>query len=863
MDKLLIILLTLLPTSYVLAGTTGKIVGRVTDGETGESLPFANVQILGTNMGGAANQNGYYFILNVPPGNYALKATMMGYRASVKIEVNVVMDMTAKVDFSLSSTVLEIAKEVVVVAERPLIRKDETSTMTTLGSREIQTMPVKDLSGVLMNQAGFNADIHDHIEKESQIHVRGGRVGEVAYMIDGMYVQDALVGGTGTMVNKEAIEELVVLTGAFNAEYGDAMSAVVNVVTKEGSQNYEGLIRYLSPNIAGEPYHKPQPYDANPLLGQDTLCYYHPKLPGWFRGELVGNLGGPFPFARRKMFFFLSGRYLNEDSWLPFGYNLEREIQGKINYSLVPGWKFAVTGGKTWRYFQDYFHEWKYYPQMNRRQRKVADRISLSSTYLIARNTFLNVRTSWLNQCWNKWSGTDPYEVPDAPKNVSFDSLRAWLRSWYEENKKDKTGEWVTSGHDNWWVDSKTITYTFNADIASQIHSQHEVKLGIEGKKHNISHIELIYPWRLSPYYDCYDRHPIEFATYIQDKMEFSQMTVNLGFRYDYANPKASMWSNWHNPDSPIVPAKPRSQFSPRLGMAFPITDKTVLHISYGHFFQNPPYREQYKNSDFKLITWTPIQGNPAVKAQKTVTYQAGLQHQLGKDMALQVTAWSKDVTDLLSTEFIPDYRFGEGGFTVYMSEDYATIRGIEFALKKRYSHFLSGSLSYTYSVAKGNRSRSHEGFEERKKPPVLHEYFLEFDRTHSILGNIAVAFPSDFTFRPLRRSQLNLMATVQSGLPYTPTLGGEPLDKNSGRLPWTYNLDLYLEKNFYYGGLNCGISVTVTNLLNRENVVVVFSETGEAFSEKPGSGHSYDYQHNLEHISAPRRVKLGVSVPW
>ena len=181
-------------------GTTGKIAGKVVDETTNETLPGVNIFIEGTHWGAASNLKGEYFIINIPPGVYTLRATMMGYEQMSVTNVRVSIDMTTKINFNLHSEVLDLGKEVVVTAEKPLVQKDATAQMAAIdGSTIAEKLPVTDINDVLAMQAGFSKD------QQGKLHVRGGRFGEITYMVDGVYVSDPFVdpfsfkfGGTAT-----------------------------------------------------------------------------------------------------------------------------------------------------------------------------------------------------------------------------------------------------------------------------------------------------------------------------------------------------------------------------------------------------------------------------------------------------------------------------------------------------------------------------------------------------------------------------------------------------------------------------------------------------------------------------------------
>jgi len=211
------------------AGQTGKISGTITDRDTGEPVIGANVILENTFFGAAADIEGYYYINNVPPGTYALTVSAVGYNKTRVENVVVKIDLTTDISVELISEAIDLGEEVVVQATRPLITNDLTSSAVTVSSEDIAMMPVENLDDIIELQAGVMDG-----------HFRGGRQGEVGYLIDGVPVTDAFNGNLPINVENNAIREVEIISGTFNAEYGQAMSGIVNIVTKEGSAQYEG-----------------------------------------------------------------------------------------------------------------------------------------------------------------------------------------------------------------------------------------------------------------------------------------------------------------------------------------------------------------------------------------------------------------------------------------------------------------------------------------------------------------------------------------------------------------------------------------------------------------------------------------------
>ncbi len=220
--------LSFLFSTHLTAGTTGKIAGYVRDAESGDPLIGCNVIVDGTTFGASVGLDGDYFITGLPPGSYSVTATMIGYQALRKTEVLVSVDLTTDLTFDLGTQVLQSGEVVTVTAERPLVVKDLTSSASHITSAELEAMPVETFNDVLSMQAGVVDG-----------HIRGGRHGETLYMIDGIPVTDPYDGSMAVDVENASIQELQLITGAFNAEYGQAMSGVVNIVTKDGDDEIE------------------------------------------------------------------------------------------------------------------------------------------------------------------------------------------------------------------------------------------------------------------------------------------------------------------------------------------------------------------------------------------------------------------------------------------------------------------------------------------------------------------------------------------------------------------------------------------------------------------------------------------------
>ena len=340
-------LLLLRPGQILQAGTTGKIAGKVTSKLTGEGLPNATVAVQSTGFGVSANLEGDFFITNVPPGTYTVEFSLVGYTKVSVTDVRVHIDQTATVSVALSDTMLEMGT-VVVVAERPLIQPEITNKTTNVSGDDILQMPVLSTQDVLSMQPGVvrvrgylnKIGAHEELGID-QTHVRGGRSGEIAYMIDGMYVEDAIYAGMGTFINRGAVQEMKVEVGGFSAEYGEAQSGVVNIVTREGGTRFSGSLEastsgWADPDGAG---------GVAPISKPDALRDFH---------SILGTLSMPVPFVPNLSLFASAEQSYRKYTVMEFD---------DITYDPTPitdptnshcGWRVGDTL-KTYAYGQERF----------------------------------------------------------------------------------------------------------------------------------------------------------------------------------------------------------------------------------------------------------------------------------------------------------------------------------------------------------------------------------------------------------------------------------------------------------------------------------------------------------------------------
>ena len=284
--------LFLVISEILLSGTTGKLSGRVTDKTTGDPLIGVNVMVEGTVLGAATDSEGSFFILQLPPGSYNVRFSMIGYQTLVMNNVRIRVDLTTTLDGQLQESSVDM-EEIVVQAERPMIQTDVTYSQANISSDEVEMLPVEEFEDVIALQAGV-------VTTGGEIHVRGGRGGEISYMVDGITVTDPYNLSMAVEIENNSIQELQFISGTFNAEYGQAMSGIVNIITKDGDfSKYSGS---FSANM------------GDYLIAKDDLFPEVDKVDWSNISDLKANIEGPV--IPGKLSFFLSGRKKTNNGYL-------------------------------------------------------------------------------------------------------------------------------------------------------------------------------------------------------------------------------------------------------------------------------------------------------------------------------------------------------------------------------------------------------------------------------------------------------------------------------------------------------------------------------------------------------------------
>ena len=867
----------LLLCSAALGSNTGVLGGRVVDKNTGEPLPFANVVIEESELGAATDDNGRYEIINIPPGRYTVTASYVRYNPMSVTDVLVVQDQTATVDFRLSETVVELGRVVDVVASKvQLVNPKTVSVERIITDQEFKRLPVTQLSDLVGMQAGVT-----QVANRGWTHIRGGRFDDVSYLIDGVSAQDKVYGTlwSSPKPTTDAIQSVVVVTGGFDAEYGEAMSGIIKAVTKEGGTRTSGRLGYITDEM-----------------------FPNPDLNFGFN-RLSASLGGPIPFWNRLR-YFLSTEYFKTDDSRGCRYKVqaprgEYAIEGKATLAVPKsffltreGLKLTVDGHHSNYQWQGYSNSYKFWLRGMYANRVRSYKGNLTLNHMLNPTTVYEAKlgmfmTSLIRAVrnyhaedadtagfwgtmrrlgiWDRyifrgedwvfdWQKYADYQTAtgakDTLKGMQDAVLKLFQSYWLDENRNKVYGNpgehnflqsyalidypfgvaglFISEGDNRAWHYRSTNHYYGKLDFTRMVNKVHEIKTGLEVKQYSISVYENSLPWDPNPFWDAFNYKPIVAAAYMQDKADFEDLVVRAGLRFDYLDSKGrvraypeSLGSRPEVADS-MLPVTAKYRFSPRLGLSYPITERVKFRFSYGHFFKNPEFQNLYTYADRTAAEFrgrASTMGNPNMSAEKTIAYELGFDAQLSEFFKFDLTMFYKDVFDLSGTKMVYALPIP---YSMFYNVSYARVQGFEATMIKVLSDYWSTRLGYTFSIAKGTASDPYSSYKT--------DTYLAQDQRHAAHGDLGFSFPSDFGFVPMRDLDVSGVIAFGSGTPYTPTdlRGTQTGPQNSARLPGTFNIDARASRDFHLGGLTLNLSCDVTNVANATQIVNVFSATGK-----------------------------------
>ena len=904
----------------------GMISGTVKDGESGDLLDYANVIIKGTTRG-TMSLAGRFSFRGLVPGTYTIQVLYLGYEPQ---EQTVVLQSGQAVDlqFTLKVTIVETLQPFDVDAARYMVEVKSAVTTRDIGSEKFERFAIDTIEDALSREAGI-------IVRAGQMYVRGGRSGEVQTQIDGVSV-DNPIGGQSIEVSTLAVESVQAVTGGLDAEYGNALSGVINITTKTGSrERFEGGLKYLTDDF-GRRSRTFTDFDRleygfggpSPLK---NLTYYVAGDLNWSDGENYSVANRPefdlnvgdtnlLSFRRRQYntvrgsaklaYFFddsgtkeLTAEYTYSGSWNQM-YSPNWSVQGYARKIIYMPLIVPMRSGESddaylmlGRQVPVYYGTW--YENMLQISRPAIVLEKRNNTYLRHTMPVLEVRSAADNRLYTVIAHPTfegfryPYSaystVAEDSSYTSFNSADNAIQTsnfsqssklfWRHRldsatfytvalamvtfdsranvNGKDpylynhggiyspdvfsgqsavyQVGtDWTTDQYNPlyittsdypYWSKQFSRTYSMRFDLTSARWAGHLVRTGLVFVYNDLEELAIVQPavqtenrftgaTQIGANRNEFRTYNPEVSWYLQDRWEYEGMVMNFGLRWDMFSPGSAAEILLRSDDVDRNVIKYKTQFSPRLGFAFPITERDGFSFHYGRFVQFPNRSDLFASQETMGNAGT--LGNPNLQAESTISYQAALVHQFNDYLAGTFAVYSKDIYDLIGSTQVTDPATGNT-LARYINRAYASTRGFEFSLEKRLSNNWSFDAAYTFAYADGVASdpsfgASSEGLQFLPSQ----ELPLNWDQRHTFNTGISLDQPGVWSG--------SVDIRYGSGFPYTPTdrfvKRADPLLENSERLPATLDVNIQFRRNINVYGQNLTLYLQGYNLLNQDQVM-------------------------------------------
>lgn len=956
----LMLFIFILPAS-VMASTTGKIAGIIKDASTGEPLPGVNVVVEGTMLGAASDLDGFYVILNIPPGQYTLNVSMVGYATAIVREVRVNIDQTTSIDIDLREETLESGETITVVAQRPVIERDVAASRANLSSEEIKNIPVVAVSNVIGLQAGIEG-----------LEIRGGGLDQVAFMVDGITLRDERDNTPYTAISFTSVEEIQIQAGGFNAEYGNIRSGIVNFVTKEGKRdryNFAFLGRYspATPKHFGHSPNSPDSYWIRPYVDPE-VCWtgtkngawdlhtqaQYPEFKGWNKisEETLSNddpnddltpeaaqqvflwqhrrqldiagpdysadlsLGGPVPLVsqalgglrfhtslRRTQTMYLIPLY--DDAYRDFTYQLKLTSDvGKGKKLMFDGLLGRETGVDRWNNGT---------PGMFTADWQIASALSNGPKYIDAR---MFATDYWGPAQTDYRSAAIKYSHVLNDMTFYEGSMHVFQSEYHKGTGRPRDKETLYKFGNNYYVDeapfgfdpnstagidgmrmgagmsnardsSLVTTFSFKFDFTRQLDQRNNLKTGAEfivsRSQINYARYDQFLP--SGNVQTKWDRTPLRGALYVQDKLEFEGMIAQMGLRMDYSH-AGGKWYVYDPFDRALSsafaagidtilekkPTKHLFTFSPRLAIAFPISENSKIYFNYGHFRQMPEPESLY------LIRTLPYTGqidrmaDPNRELPRTIAYELGYEHNIYDQFLIRAAGYYKDIA-LQPRQVRYENLDGSVSYNRFEPNSYEDIRGFEITLNKNRGNWVRGFVNYTYMVNTygyfGNRLNYENPAQQRLEEQTSTDHYQRRPKPRPYArANIDFFTPVQYGPKiagtyPLADWRLNFLGNWKTGS-YTSWIGGGSTGDIQYNLQWKdyVNVDIRLSKSFrLLDKANVEFFIDVNNVFNYKNL------TSYGFVDYDDMRRYYQSLHfpantkgidRFSYVNIPGKDKLG-----
>ena len=939
--------------------TAGKIAGVVTEAGKKTGMVGVNVSLEGTSLGASTDSEGRYFILNVPPGTYTIRATFIGYKVERKSNLKVSVGQTTNASFVLTETVIA-GEEVTIVATKPLVEKDLTMSQSKFSAGELQNkLPVAKTTEILETSPSFYRGF-----------IRGGAKQETKTLIDGVDVSDSYFSGgqgsygrdpghsyqnnrptdegdnSGLTIASGALQEINVFAGTFTAEYPSATAGIVNAVTRDGKRDFSFSFFNRTQATSGLSHKGSNIYHDATLYTDERDLFAGSETPElqnraglytWNKQKAIDaynydpNTGESLSRSSETSFtlsgpitskgsFFMTGSHKNIASPLPFEETKNIGGSFKASYNFTATRKlsgmFQFNDGGEWFNFSNgkFNPRYKYFMEGAPRYKDLNTMGYLKYTQTLSQNTFFEIQASQTkilsSHGYSDDNGNGRVELGEQGEFIDFDNINEYIK--YVGGTDLTQGNGFVPGDpsqrvffsptlnpgDGWQDKVNAISYTIDdvftvdggyltaypmalynrydrskltlkGDLTSQVNYNNQVKAGFMFTRHNVNINSLqselggagkIYP--TSKFHVNYlEFKPTEIAAYVQDKLEYEGLVLNLGVRLDAFNPDTKKFSSDFNPTKDQRDADNELEqilvsrgedvgykyyVSPRIGVSHPVTSNFAMTYSFGRFFQYPNYSTLYTDyhlTDFRQPTLFGVRADQ--EPIRSTNYDISARYAISNNYLFSATAYYRDVQNTGRRTFGVTTAEGHS-LNLSTTWGYSDARGVELELSKRPSKWWGGRISYAYSYIKnagsaGSTVKTNYAagdsatygnelpWEELNRAPSRERNILVnqdgsnilsggFDRPHRFNGVLQFFLPAEIT--------TSLTGEWTSGFYYQLLdNASDPFFDRGDNLevgPSTFFVNMRLSKTMRFSKYRMELFVEGRNLFDRTNIRAV-----------------------------------------
>jgi len=857
---------------------------------------LAEVRIASLRRGTLADSKGRYRLTAIPPGEYRVEARLFG-REPTTVVARVEPGVTTTLEIRLGAEQVVVEVPVVDVPGRqPKVQKEQIGPRYNVGRPEIEIYRPMSVEKLVETMPGV-------VNAGGELHVEGGRADELRQLVGGIQAYDPL-GGRNAPVALAAIANVELVSGGVNPEHGNALSGVIDITTREGGSSFGGDLRW------------------------DTDRFGEPAKTYGRLDRLSLAAGGPTPFRGLTWFATYEGTY--QDGYpasgmshpkytlldfLQFGNRQDNrtDTQWKLAWTLPGRHKLTLEGLANRTVTTPYVHSWSrrgfvqvthdttegpggvtitprygawsavpvdsssrpinmadHVPTLDDRFRQV----TLAWRYLPMDSMIVNVRLAAIEfTSSNRVGGKEPWE---------YDTQSPFFWNGNQGPGTEENPYFATHGDYPLYSQASSRTWTLKGDWTNARLRNHRLKVGAEAHLHRVQNLALTFPNGESSGLpgaarsDYVNEYP-EAGFFVHDLWRFEGLILSTGLRYDVFSPGSQVAMS-ELPSGKRV----KSQWSPRLGVSYPVSDRDALSFHYGWIYQTVSSMALFENRGLASTAGT--RGNPDLEPQTDVSYRAALQHLFTRDLYGQFSVFFRDIYGLLTVRPARDEVGNQ--IAVWANGDYASSRGFEASLVKSFSQNFSADVSYTYSIASGVASdpaQAQQFVNGGQLYLPISESALRWDQRHTLGVRTSVRVPG--------RWGLNAQWGYGSGLPFTPQFRSDrrpdPKLENSRRLPSQTRLDLSGDRFVKLWGQDLTLFADVRNALDAKSITglafgdgfnpnvdlaggddyaIFYTETG-----RPGGAYLQDVDgdqvldwvplHDPRVLAEGRSVKLGIAL--